>query len=160
MTTEPESVQEGAAIWEAIRARLEGEQHRGVFVAPMASLLDQLQERVNDETWALILDLELRAGLEVMAGVQVGLELGYERGRAAALVEAQHVPNDATNALKEKLVDLLGDTSIGYLDMMAALLAALQATVTMARRGLPEEWPTLRVAGVGPQWGREQAVGR
>lgn len=159
MTTEPESVQEGAAIWEAIRARLEGEQHRGVFVAPMARLLDQLQERVDGETWALILDLELRAGLEVMAGAQIGLELGYERGRAAALVEAQHVPNDATTALKERLVDLLGDTSIGYHDMMAALLAALHATVTMARGGLPER-PTLRVAGVGLQWGREQAVGR
>lgn len=77
MTTEPESPSsEGSAIWEAIHARLDGEQHRGVFVAPMTNLLDQLQGRVDDQTWALILDLEMRAGLEDMTGVQIGLELG------------------------------------------------------------------------------------
>lgn len=139
MTTEPESPSsEGSAIWEAIHARLDGEQHRGVFVAPMTNLLDQLRERVDDEAWTLILDLELRAGLEVMTGVQIGLELGYERGRAAALVEIQRVPGDATNALRRRLVELIGDTSIDYPDVMLALLDALQVTVTMARGDKPE----------------------
>lgn len=158
MTTEPESLgPQGPAIWEAIHARLDGEAHRGVFVAPMANLLDQLQERVDDQAWALILDLELRAGLEIMAGVQIGLEQGYERGRAAALVETQRVPDDAANVLRGKLVEFLEDTSIDYPDVMLALLAALQATVTMARGEQP------RVAGSpsswrGLDWGREQAT--
>ena len=86
MTGESKSLcAEGSAIWEAIHARLDGEEHRGVFVAPLTNLLDQIRERVDEQTWDLVLDVELRAGLEVMAGVQIGLELGYERGRAAVV---------------------------------------------------------------------------
>lgn len=161
MTTELESPSpEGSAIWEAIHARLDGEQHRGVFVAPMANLLDQLRERVDDQAWTLILDLEMRAGLEVMTGVQIGLELGYERGRAAALVETQREPDDATQGLRGRLVELLGDTSIEYPDVMLALLAALQATVTMARGEPSEEWPAPRPRGEQLSWGLEQAADR
>ena len=82
MTTESESLcPEGSAIWDAIHARLDGEEHRGVGVEPMTNLLDQLHGRVDEQTWALILDLEMRAGLEVMTGVKIGLELGYGHRR-------------------------------------------------------------------------------
>ncbi|MEX1361810.1 MAG: hypothetical protein AB1Z98_01695 [Nannocystaceae bacterium] len=43
----------------------------------MTQLLGQIRERVDGQTWSLILDLELRAGLEVSRGAQIGLELGW-----------------------------------------------------------------------------------
>lgn len=152
MTAEPESLSlEESPLWDAIHARLDGEHHRGVFVAPMESLLDQIRERVDAQAWPLILQLEMRAGLEVMAGVQIGLELGYERGRAAALVESQRVPSGAADVLSGRLVDLLADTSIDYPDVMLALLTALQTTVTLARGEQPDQWPSPRPRGRRPQ---------
>ncbi|MEX1363060.1 MAG: hypothetical protein AB1Z98_08035 [Nannocystaceae bacterium] len=110
----------------------------------MTQLLDQIRERVDEQTWSLILDLELRAGLEVSRGAQIGLELGYERGRAAALVKAEGMPGHGASALDSRLADLLADTSSDYPDVMLALLAALRATVTMARGTPPNDWPVPR----------------
>ena len=102
---------------------------------------------MDEQAWPLLLDLELRAGLEVSAGVQIGLEIGYERGRAAALVEAQQRPRGPASTLKKRLADLLADTAIDYADVMVALLAALQATVAMARGEQPDGWPAPRPSG-------------
>lgn len=152
MTTEMEALWvEGSAIWEAIDARLDGDEHRRLYVAPLSSLLDQVRERVDDETWRLILEIEQRAGQEVMAGTQIGLEMGYERGRAMALMEAQGVPGTATSGPAGKLADLLADPTVDYPDAILSLLAALQAMVEMARSNA---WPTLR------SWRRAAAVKR
>lgn len=70
------------------------------------------------------------------------------------------MPDDATHVLRGRLVELLQDTSFDYPDVMLALLAALQATVTMARGEPSEEWPAPRPRGERLQWGREQAAGR
>ncbi|MEX1367253.1 MAG: hypothetical protein AB1Z98_29270 [Nannocystaceae bacterium] len=110
----------------------------------MARLLEQLRDRVDDRTWSLILDLELRAGLEVSTAVEIGLELGYERGRAAALMDDPNGPGRTSSALADKLAELLADTSIDYPDVMLALLSALRATVTTAqvgRRPRPSDSP-------------------
>ncbi|MCX4239407.1 hypothetical protein [Paraliomyxa miuraensis] len=101
----------------------------------MLRLLDQIRERVDDETWGLILDFERRSSGEIMAGIEVGLELGYANGRATALVEAQHAPGHAAKMLQGRLADLLGDTEAEHFDVLLALLATLQATVVMARGG-------------------------
>lgn len=154
MTTEPESpAPEGSSLREAIYARLEADELQCVTVAPMAELLEQIRERVDRKTWKLVLELERRAGLELTAGVEIGLELGYERGRTAALVEDQRGSGTATGALRRKLADLLADTSSEYPDVMLALLAALQATLAMARGEQPEGWPAPRPSG------RELATG-
>lgn len=78
-------------LWDAVAARLDDETRRRDVVAPMLRLLDQIHERVDDETWQLILDFEWRSSREVVTGVEVGLKLGYDHGRAAALLEAQRV---------------------------------------------------------------------
>lgn len=101
----------------------------------MLRLLDQIRERVDDQTWRLILDFEWRSSHEVVAGVEVGLELGYDHGRAAALVEAQAVPGDAARVLTERLADLIGDAEAEYHDVLLALVMALRAAVVMDRGG-------------------------
>lgn len=123
------------SLWDAVAARLDAEDRRRDVVAPMSDLLQQIQERVDDETWRLVLDLELRFSSEVMAGVEVGMELGYEHGRAAVLLDAERVPGNAARALTGRLADLLGDTEADYLDVVLALLATLEATVKMAHGG-------------------------
>lgn len=87
-------------LWDAVAARLDEEDRRRDAVEPMLRLLDQIRERVDDQTWRLILDFEWRSSHEVVAGVEVGLELGYDHGRAAALVEAQAVPGEAARGLR------------------------------------------------------------
>ena len=123
------------SLWDAVVARLDAEDRRRDAVAPMSELLHQIQQRVDDETWRLVLDLELRFSSEVVAGVEVGMELGYEHGRAAVLLDAERVPGSAAKALTGRLADLLGDTEADYLDVILALLATLDATVKMARGG-------------------------
>src|SRR5690606_24301186 len=123
------------SLWDAVAARLDAEDRWRDAVAPMSELLDQIQQRVDDETWRLVLDLELRFSSEVMAGVEVGMELGYEHGRAAVLLDAERVPGSAARTLTGRLADLLGDTEAGYLDVVLALLATLEATVKMAQGG-------------------------
>lgn len=120
-------------LWDAVAARLDDETRRRDVVAPMLRLLDQIHERVDDETWQLILDFEWRSSREVVTGVEVGLKLGYDHGRAAALLEAQRVPGSAARDLEGRLADLLGDTDAEYLDVLLALLGTLKATVVMAR---------------------------
>lgn len=132
---------EGSAIWEAIEARLDGDEHRGLYVAPLAELLDEVRKRVDDETWSLVLQIEQRAGQEVMAGAEIGLEMGYERGRATALLHAQGVPGTATSGTLAKLADQLADPTVDYPDLVEALIAALQAMAAMARS---RAWPCLR----------------
>lgn len=142
MTSEMESLSvEGSAIWEAIDARLDGDEHRNLYVAPLAKLLDQIRERVDDETWSLVLEIELRAGQEVMAGTQIGLEVGYERGRATALLESQGVPGTETSGLLGRLADQLADPTVDYPDLVLSLIAALKAAAAMARS---HAWPVLR----------------
>lgn len=154
MKTEPESpAPEGSSLREAIYARLEAEEQRQVLVPPMDEILGRIRERVDGETWKLVLELERRAGLEATTGVEVGLELGYERGRTAALVEARRRPGSATGVLRRRLADLLADSSVDYPDVMLALLGALEATVAMARGEQAEGWPAPRPSG------RELATG-
>lgn len=123
------------SLWDAVAARLDAEDRQREVVAPMASLLHRIQERVDDTTWRLVLDFEMCFASEVMAGVEVGLELGYEHGRATALLDAERIPGSAARALTARLADLLGDTEADYLDVVLALLATLEATVKMARGG-------------------------
>lgn len=123
------------SLWDAVAARLDAEDRQHKVVAPMADLLHRIQERVDDTTWGLVLDFEMRFASEVMAGVEVGLELGYEHGRATALLDAERIPGSAAKALTGRLADLLGDTEADYLDVVLALLATLEATVKMARGG-------------------------
>ena len=101
----------------------------------MLRLLDQIRDRVDDETWGLILDFEWRSANEIMTGVEIGLELGYDHGRATAIIATECMPGDADNMLMGKLADLLVDTGAEYPDILLALLATLKATVTMARSG-------------------------
>jgi len=58
-------------LWDAVAARLDDETRRRDVVAPMLRLLDQIHERVDDETWQLILDFEWRSSREVVTGVEV-----------------------------------------------------------------------------------------
>ena len=89
------------SLWDAIAARFDSEERHRNAVAPMIHVLDQVRERVDDETWGLILDFEWRASQEVITGIEIGIELGYENGRAAALVEAQGTPGtDAAKMLQ------------------------------------------------------------
>lgn len=102
-------------------------------VAPMLGLLDQIRERVDDETWGLIVDFEWRSSREVVTGIEIGLELGFDHGRTSALVEAEEVSGKPATILVARLADLLGDTEAGHFDVLLALLAALRATVMAVR---------------------------
>lgn len=113
-------------------ARQDEDDRRRDVVAPMLRLLDEIRGRVDEETWKLILDFEWRSSQDVVTGVEVGLELGYGHGRAAALVDGQDVP-DAARVLTERLVDVIADARAGFLDVMLALVATLQTVVAMGR---------------------------
>lgn len=63
-----------------------------------------------------------------------GLALGYDHGRAAALIEAQRAPSKAAKALAGRLADLLGDTDAEPHDVLLAFVDALRIAVTMGRR--------------------------
>lgn len=45
-------------LWDVVAARLDEENRRRDAVAPTLGLLDQIRERVDDETWGLIVDFE------------------------------------------------------------------------------------------------------
>jgi hypothetical protein len=125
------------SLWDAVAARLDAEDRQRDAVAPMLRLLDKIHERVDDETWRLILDFEWHSSREIVTGVEVGLELGYANGRAAALVEARHAPGHAAKVLQGRLADLLGDTEAEPSDVLLALVATLQAAVMTTRGGGP-----------------------
>ena len=132
------------SLWDAVAVRLDAEERMREVVAPMLRLLDQIHERVDDETWRLIRDFEERCIQEIMAGVEVGLELGYDHGRATALVDTNRGSGSAANILTERFIDLVGDTDAEYLDVLLALLTTLRATVMMAhgkRRALDSDGP-------------------
>jgi hypothetical protein len=125
-------------LWDVVAARLDEEYRRRDAVAPMLDLLDQIRERVNDETWGLIVDRGLRlafrrARREVVSGIEIGLELGVDHGRASALVEAEEVSGNAATILVARLAGLLGDTEARHFDVLLALVAALRATVMAVR---------------------------
>lgn len=123
------------SLWDAVAARLDAEDRQRKVVAPMSALLRRIQKRVDDTTWGLVLELEMHFASEVMAGIEVGIELGYEHGRATVLLDAERVPGNAARALTGRLADLLGDTDADYVDVVLALLATLEATVKMAHGG-------------------------
>ncbi|MCX4247515.1 hypothetical protein [Paraliomyxa miuraensis] len=87
---------------------------------------------MDDQTWQLILDFEHHTSHEVVSGVEVGFELGYDHGRTTALLQAQPGQGDVAKVLTERLADLLGDTDADYSDILLALVATLEATVRMA----------------------------
>jgi hypothetical protein len=120
-------------LWDVVAARLDEENRRRDAVAPMLDLLDQIRERVDDETWGLIVDFEWHSSREVVTGIEIGLELGFDHGRMSALIEAEDVSGNAATVLIARLADLLGDTEAGHFDVLLALLAALRATVIAAR---------------------------
>lgn len=121
-------------LWDAVSARLDEEDRRLDVMSPLLRLLDRIRERVDDQTWQLILDFEWRSSQGIVAGVEVGLALGYDHGRAAALVEAQRAPSKAAKALAGRLADLLGDTDAEPHDVLLAFVDALRIAVTMGRR--------------------------
>jgi len=94
----------------------------------MLDLLDQIRERVDDETWGLIVDFEWRSSREVVTGIEIGLELGFNHGRTSAVVEAEDVSGNAATVLVARLADLPGDTEAGHVDVLLARVAALRAT--------------------------------
>lgn len=126
-------------MWDAVTARLDEEDRRRDAVAATLTLLDRIRERVDDQTWQLILDFERHASQEVVSGVEVGLELGYDHGRTTALLHAQPGQGGAAKVLTERLADLLGDTDADYPAIILALVATLQATVKMAHEGVGHE---------------------
>ena len=97
-------------LWDAVAARLDEEDRRGNTVAAALALLERIRERVDDQTWQLILDFEHHTSHEVVSGVEVGFELGYDHGRTTALLQAQPGQGDAGKVLTERLAELLGDT--------------------------------------------------
>lgn len=98
----------------------------------MLEILDKIRERVNDETWGLIVDFEWHSSREVVTGIEIGLELGFDHGRMSALIEAEDVSGKAAKVLIARLADLLGDTEAGHFDVLLALVTALRATVMAA----------------------------
>lgn len=56
--------------------------------------------------------------------VVTAVEIGYGLGRAAALVDAEHVPGHAAGAHRDEARRSLGDTGAG----ISTLLRALRAT--------------------------------
>lgn len=68
-----------------------------------------------------------------MAGIELGLELGFVHGRMSALVEAEDVSEPAVTAFVARLADLLEDSEAGHFDVLFSLLAALRVTVMAAR---------------------------
>lgn len=125
-------------LWDAVAARLDEEDHRLDVVSPLPHLLDRIHERVDDETWRLVLDFEWRSWQGIVAGVEVGLGLGYDHGRAAAFIEAQRAPTHAAMTLTGRFVDLLGDTDADPHDVLLALVDALRTAVMMGRRDLQQ----------------------
>lgn len=122
-------------LWDAVVARLDERDRRRNAIAPVLRLLDQIRERVDDQTWKLVLDFEWHASQEVLGAVEVGLELGYDHGRTAVLLQAQPGQGDGAKVLTDRLADLLGDADAEYPDIILALVATLQATVRMAHDG-------------------------
>jgi hypothetical protein len=118
-------------LWDAVVARLDEQDRRRNAVAPALRLLDQIHERVDDQTWQLVLDFERHACHEVLSGVGTGLELGYHHGKAAALLQAQQGPGGKAKGLAERFADLLGDTDAGYEEILMALVTTLQVAVMM-----------------------------
>jgi hypothetical protein len=112
-------------------ARLDEQDRRHDAVAPTLRLLDQIHERVDDQTWQLVLDFERHACHEVLSGVETGLELGYHHGKAAALLQAQQAHGGKAKGLAERFADLLGDTDAGYEEILVALVTTLQVAVMM-----------------------------
>lgn len=130
------------SLWDAVAVRLDAEERKRENVAPMLRALDQIRERVDDETWRLVLDFEGRCINEIMAGVEVGLELGYDHGRATALVDTNRGSGSAASVLTERFIDVVGDADAEYLDVLLALLTTIRATVMMAhgkRRALDSD---------------------
>ncbi|MEX1361940.1 MAG: hypothetical protein AB1Z98_02375 [Nannocystaceae bacterium] len=74
-------------LWDAVARRFDAEERQRDAITPMLLLLEKIRERVDDETWRLILDFEWRSMEEIMAGVEIGLEVGYDHGRAAAMMD-------------------------------------------------------------------------
>ncbi|MEM9462405.1 MAG: hypothetical protein AAGF11_50115 [Myxococcota bacterium] len=123
-------------LWDVVAARLDEANRQQDAVAPRLNLLDRIRERVDDKTWGLIVDFEWGSAREVVTGIEIGLELGFDHGRMSALVEAQaeDMSGLAATALVARLADLLGDTEAELHDVLLALLAALRATVISAQR--------------------------
>jgi hypothetical protein len=65
-------------------------------------------------------DFEWHSSREVVTGIEIGLELGFDHGRTSALIEAQaeDVSGNAATALVVRLADLLGDTEAGHFDVV------------------------------------------
>jgi len=124
------------SLWDQVAARLDSEDRQRDFLSPMRSVLDQIRERVDDETWSLVLDFEWRSLHEIMAGVEVGFDLGYGQGLAAARVDAPLVSGDAAEVLAGRFTDVLGDTEAGPFDVLLTLLCSLRTTVLTAREAL------------------------
>ncbi|MEN8184844.1 MAG: hypothetical protein ABFS46_20170 [Myxococcota bacterium] len=99
-------------------------------------MLDKIRERVDNETWGLIVDFEWRSSREVVTGIEIGLELGFDHGRMSALmeVETEDVPGKAATALVARLADLLGDTEAGHHDVLLALVTALRAVAAQGEK--------------------------
>jgi len=85
-------------LWDAVVARLDELDRQRDAVSSSLRLLDQIRERVDDQTWQLVLDFERHAGHDVLSGVETGLELGYHHGKAAALLQAQQGPGGKARA--------------------------------------------------------------
>ena len=102
-------------------------------MAPRLDLLDRIRERVDAETWGLLVDFEWGSAREVVTGIEIGLELGFDHGQMSVLMEAQagDVSGPAATALLARLADLLGHTEAGYHEVLLALIAALRATVVV-----------------------------
>lgn len=122
-------------LWDVVAARLDEANRQQDAVAPKLDLLDKIRERVDDETWGLIVDFEWGSAREVVTGIEIGLKLGFDHGKMSALMEAQaeDVSGPGATALVAKLADLLGDTEAGHHNVLLALLAAFRTTVLAAR---------------------------
>jgi len=66
-------------LWDAVVALLDEEDRRRDAVTATLALLERIRERVDDQTWQLVLDFERHASQEVLGAVEVGLELGYDQ---------------------------------------------------------------------------------
>jgi hypothetical protein len=61
-------------LWDVVAARLDEANRQQDAVAPMLEILDKVRERVDDETWGLIVDFEWHSSREVVTGIEIGLE--------------------------------------------------------------------------------------
>ncbi|MEM9454553.1 MAG: hypothetical protein AAGF11_10265 [Myxococcota bacterium] len=119
-------------LWDAVARRLDAKERQRDVIAPMLRLLEQIRGRVDEDTWRLVRDFEWRSSNEIMTGVEIGLELGYDHGRVTTLMAAESVPDGEGNVLLRRLGDLLGDTEAEYSEILFALIATLKAAVIMA----------------------------